>query len=110
MTGGVGVFFCFFFTNICSGFISFPHPFVPFVIWHPCVYHLLSSVSYQNKNEVLLIHSPFALVFLSRSTANYAGDWNDETASQKEKKSLYLSGDMFSYSVFTHSLNKSISI
>lgn len=35
---------------------------------------------------MLLIHFPFALILLSLSASDYAGDWNDETASQKEKR------------------------
>ena len=44
------------------------------------------------KYEMLLIHFPFALICLSCSASDYAGDGNDETASQKEnerEKNMY---------------------
>lgn len=86
----------FFFINMWSTCISFLHPFVPFVVWQPSVYYLLSSVSYQNKYEMLLIHFPFTLIFLSLS--DYAGDWNDKTASQKEERQhVLVNGHVFKH-------------
>lgn len=46
---------------------------------------IISAVSHQNKYEMLLICVQFALISPLLPASDYAGDANDETASQKKK-------------------------
>lgn len=57
-----------------------------------CLPSLLSSVSYQNKYEMLLIHFPFALIFpVALWLCGRLEWWNSESKREEEKKGMYLS-------------------